>query len=96
MILLDKEKKALPKKLQKLIVLGQRQIAKNEGRILSSTRGKYLDLLEAITSGVVREKSYSHLEDVYDMSSTSELREEIDKLLGGRKTRSESASVREG
>lgn len=96
MILLDKEKKELPKKLQKLIVLGQRQIAKNEGRILSSTPGKYLDLLEAITKGVVREKSYSQFEEVYDISSRSELKEEINKLLGARKTRSESVVAREG
>lgn len=102
MVLWHKEEKDLPKEFPKLRVLGARQVAKNEGRVLFGVPvgtpvgapGKYIDLLEAITNGVVREKSYSHLEEVFDVSSTSEVREEIDKLLGARKIR--SASAREG
>lgn len=97
MIMCDTEEKDLPEELQKIRVLIMRQIAKNEGRIPSLTRGKYLDLLESLTSGALREKSYSHLVDVNDMSSISEeLREEFDKLLGVRKIRNRGASAREG
>jgi hypothetical protein len=84
MVLYDKEKGELPKELRKLLVMGERQIAKNEGRLLMATPGKYLDLLECITKGVLCEKSYSKIEEVFDASSTKELKEEIDKLLGSK------------
>ncbi len=90
-VLYDKEKEKLPKESRELFVAGGRQIAKNEGRLLVGAPGKYLDLLECITKGVIREKSYSKLEDVFDVSSTKEVRELIGKLLG-----SKALTVREG
>jgi hypothetical protein len=84
MVLYDKEKGELPKELQEILVLSERQVAKNEGRILMATPGKYLDLMESITKGVVCEKSYSNIEEVFDASSTEELKKGIDKLLGSK------------
>ena len=84
MVLYDKERAELPTELRELLVLGERQVAKNEGRLLIATPGKYIDLLEYITKGVLCEKSYSKTEEVFDISSIKELKEDIDKLLGSR------------
>lgn len=94
-ILFNKENEHLPDELRALTVLGLRQIAKNEGRIMFRP-GKYFDLLECITTGEVHEKSYNHIKEVYDVSSISEMKEGIDRLLGIHKTPSESAIDKEG
>jgi len=79
-VLYDKRSELLPRELREFEVVGYRQIARNEGRILMPDSGKYLDLLESIKKGVVCENSYNEVEEIIDPSSNDEMEELITRL----------------
>ncbi len=74
----------VPKELCELLVAGDRQLAKNEGRILMAESGKYLDLLESIKKGVVCENLYNQIEEVIGVSDGKEMKKLLDTLHKGK------------
>ncbi len=73
----------LPKELRELLVVGYRQLARDEGRILMAKRGKYLDLLESIKKGVVCENSYNEVKEVIGVSDGKETEKLLNTLHKG-------------
>jgi len=82
-VIYDKRYEHLPKELRELLVVGYRQLARDEGRILMAEPGKYLDLLESIKKGVVCENSYNEVEEIIGVSDGKEMKELLDKLHKG-------------
>ena len=73
----------VPRELCELLIVGDRQVARNEGRILMAEPGKYLDELESIKKGVVCEKSYNEVDEIIDPSSSDEMKKLINRLHKG-------------
>jgi hypothetical protein len=75
-----------PKELYKLVALGQRQIAQNEGRLLSDESptepGNYWDLVEFYMTGKLQKKAFTRFADIIDPSTTREVNEELARLKG--------------
>ena len=73
----------VPRELCEFLVAGDRQLARNEGRILMAESGKYLDLLQSIKKGVVYENLYNEIEEIIGVSDGKETEKLLDTLHKG-------------
>ncbi len=73
----------VPKELCEFLVVGNRQLARNEGRVLMAEPGKYLDLLESMKKGVVCENLYNEIEEIIGVSDGKEMKKLLDTLHKG-------------
>ena len=73
----------MPRELCEFLVAGDRQLARNEGRILMAESGKYLDLLQSIKKGVVYENLYNEIEEIIGVSDGKETEKLLDTLHKG-------------